>query len=58
MLVSFFEKVPGCYFLLYNPLPFDDGVIYPAHNSKFMMDDSVLYKGAALFMQTVIDYLG
>ncbi|ALP90904.1 MULTISPECIES: M20 metallopeptidase family protein [Clostridium] len=54
----FFEKVPGCYFLLYNPLPFDDGVIYPAHNSKFMMDDSVLYKGAALFMQTVIDYLG
>lgn len=53
----FFEKVPGCYFLLYNPLPFDDGIIYPAHNSKFMMDDSVLYKGAAVFYQTVMDYL-
>lgn len=53
----FFEKVPGCYFLLYNPLPFDDGKIYPAHNSKFMMDDSVLYKGVAVFYQTVKDYL-
>ena len=53
----FFEKVPGCYFLLYNPLCFEDGIIYPAHNSKFMMDDSVLFKGTALFFQTVMDYL-
>ncbi|WP_293976438.1 M20 family metallopeptidase [uncultured Clostridium sp.] len=53
----FFERVPGCYFLLYNPMAFDDGVIYPAHNSKFMMDDSVLYRGTAIFLQTIIDYL-
>lgn len=52
-----FERVPGCYFLLHNPLAFDDGIIYPAHNSKFMMDDSVLYKGVALFLQCIKDYL-
>lgn len=53
----FFEKVPGCYFLLHNPQAFDDGIVYPVHNSKFMLDDSVLYKGTALFLQTVIDFL-
>ncbi|WP_294401844.1 M20 family metallopeptidase [uncultured Clostridium sp.] len=53
----FFEEVPGCYFLLYNPLKFDDGVIYPTHNCRYMMDDSVLFKGAAVFFQTIVDYL-
>lgn len=53
----FFEKIPGCYFRLYNPLAFEDGIVYPAHNSKYMMDDSVLYKGVALMLQTAVDYL-
>lgn len=53
----FFEKVKGCYFKLYNPVAFEDGIVYPLHNSKYMMDDSVLYKGVALFLQSAIDYL-
>lgn len=53
----FFERVPGCYFRLYNPVAFEDGVVYPAHNSKYLMDDSVLYRGIALMLQTTIDYL-
>ncbi|MBE6062231.1 MAG: amidohydrolase [Clostridium butyricum] len=53
----YFEKVPGCYFRLYNPKAYEDGVIYPAHNSKFMMDDTVLYKGVAAFIKTSMDIL-
>lgn len=53
----FFEKVPGCYFRLYNPSPFEDGSVYPPHNSKYIMDDSVLYKGVAVMLQSAIDYL-
>ncbi|MFW2490130.1 M20 metallopeptidase family protein [Clostridium chromiireducens] len=53
----FFEKIPGCYFRLYNPAAFEDGVVYPAHNSKYMMDDSVLCRGAAVMLQAALDYL-
>lgn len=53
----FFEKVKGCYFKLYNPVAFEDGIIYPLHNSKYIMDESVLHKGVALFLQSVMDYL-
>lgn len=53
----FFERIPGCYFKLYNPAACDDGIIYPPHNAKYNMDDSVLYKGAALLLQAAIDYL-
>ena len=53
----FFEKVKGCYFKLYSPVAFEDGIVYPLHNSKYIMDDSVLYKGVALFLQTAIDFL-
>jgi amidohydrolase len=53
----FFERIPGCYFRLYNPVAFEDGIVYPAHNSKYMMDDSVLYRGVAVMLQSAIDYL-
>lgn len=52
----FFEKVPGTYFLLNTSMP-QDGQLYPIHNSKFMLDDSVLYRGAALFVQAALDAL-
>lgn len=52
----FFEKVPGVYFLL-NTLKEHNGEVYPPHNSKFQVDDSVLYIGTALFVQAVLDYL-
>lgn len=53
----YFEKVPGCYFRLYNPKAYEDGVVYPAHNSKYIMDDSVLCNGVKMFIKTAIDYL-
>ena len=53
----FYQKVPGCFFRLYSAAPFADGQIYPAHSSRFVLDDSVLYRGAALFVQSVFDQL-
>jgi len=53
----FFQKAPGCFFRLYSTLPFSDGEIYPAHSSRFVLDDSVLYRGTALFLQNIFDHL-
>lgn len=53
----FYQQVPGCFFRLYSPAPFTDGAVYPAHSSRFVLDDSVLYRGAALFLQNVFDHL-
>ena len=53
----FYQKVPGCFFRLYSAAPFTDGEIYPAHSSRFVLDDSVLYRGTALFLQNVFDQL-
>ncbi|HWR40525.1 MAG TPA: M20 family metallopeptidase, partial [Patescibacteria group bacterium] len=47
----FYQKVPGCFFRLVSSAPFADGESYPAHSSKFVLDDSVLYRGTALFLQ-------
>jgi amidohydrolase len=51
----FLEKVPGSfYFLSSAPL----GRVYPHHNPKFDIDENVLWKGVAILVQTVIDWLG
>ena len=50
-------KVPGCFFRLYNPAPFVDGEIYPGHNARFVLDDSILYEGTALLAQGAVDFL-
>ena len=55
-MAFFLEKAPGTFFFLSNPKAVN-GVEYPHHNSKFDIDDSLLYKGSALFVQTVVDYL-
>ena len=55
-MAYFMEKAPGTFFFLSNPNEID-GVIYPHHNSKFDVDESLFYKGTALFIQTVFDYL-
>lgn len=52
----FFEKVPGAYFFL-NTTKQENGEIYPLHNARFQLDDSVLYRGAAVFAQASVDYL-
>ena len=53
----FYQQVPGCFFRLCSAAPFADGEIYPAHSSRFVLDDSVLYRGTALFLQNVFDQL-
>lgn len=53
----FYQKVPGCFFRLFSQAAFADGEVYPAHSSRFVLDDSVLYRGSALFAQAVLDYL-
>ena len=53
----FYQKVPGCFFWLQSVTPFTDGEFYPAHSSRLGLDDSVLYRGTALFLQSVFDYL-
>ena len=55
-MAFFLEQAPGTFFFLSNPMEVD-GVIYPHHNSKFNIDESLLIKGTSLFVQTVFDYL-
>ena len=52
----YYQMVPGCFFNLCCTAPHSDGKVYPAHNSKFVVDDSQLYKGTAIFVQAVMDY--
>ncbi len=55
-MAYFLEKAPGTFFFLNNPKEVG-GVVYPHHNPKFDIDESILYKGAALFVQGVVDFL-
>ncbi|NLM06759.1 MAG: amidohydrolase [Tissierellia bacterium] len=52
----YLEEVPGAYLFISNPLAID-GVCYAQHNPKFALDESVLYRGVACFVQHVFDYL-
>lgn len=54
----FYQLVPGCFFNLNCGAPAPDGNYYPGHNSKFAIDDTLLYKGAAIFLQAVQNYFG
>ncbi len=49
----YFEKVPGCYFFLssYKAI---DGEVHPHHNSKFCLDETVLWKGAAALAEAAV----
>lgn len=53
----YFQEVPGCLFRFCNPRPFSDGVIYPLHSNKMLLEDSNLYRGTALLVQSALDYL-
>ena len=53
----YYQMVPGCFFNLCCQDAHADGKVYPGHNSKFVVDDSLLYRGTAVFVQGAIDYL-
>jgi amidohydrolase len=55
-MAYFLEKAPGTFFFLSNPREVD-GVVYPHHTSKFDIDESIFYKGAALLVQGAADFL-
>ncbi|NLY36966.1 MAG: amidohydrolase [Tissierellia bacterium] len=55
-MAYFLEKAPGTFFFL-NNIRKIGGESYPHHNSKFDLDESLFYKGTALFVQTALDYL-
>lgn len=52
----FLNEVPGTYFYLCNPKEIE-GEYYPHHNSKFDIDESEMWKGAAILIQATLDYL-
>lgn len=53
----YYQLVPGCFFNLCCVAPASDGKVYPVHNCHMTVDDSVLYKGTAIFVQAAFDYL-
>ncbi|MDU5079652.1 M20 family metallopeptidase [Tissierella carlieri] len=55
-MAYFLKAVPGTFFFMNTPKAVD-GVFYPHHNSKFDINEDVLWKGAALLIQGAIDYL-
>ena len=52
----YLQKVPGTFFYLGSNNE-NKGIVYPHHNSKFNIDEDVLWIGTAIFLQAVIDYL-
>lgn len=55
-MAYFLEQVPGTYFFLGSILK-QDGVQYPHHNSRFMLDESVFVTGTTLLVQGAVDWL-
>jgi amidohydrolase len=55
-MAYFLEQVPGTYFFLGSIME-QEGVQYPHHNSRFMLDESVFVTGTALLVQGAVDWL-
>ena len=53
----FLQKARGTFFMLSNPKIYENGVVYPHHNSKFDIDESQFYKGVTAFLSTIFKYL-
>lgn len=55
-MAYYLEEVPGTFFFLggFNE---EKGMVYPHHNSKFMIDEDVFWRGTALMAQGAIDWL-
>lgn len=52
----FLQKAPGTFFYLNNPKQVE-GEFYPHHSSKFDIDETQLWKGAAVMIQAALDWL-
>lgn len=55
-MAYFLNEVPGTFFFMNTPKAVD-GQYYPHHNSKFDIEDNMLWRGTALLLQATIDFL-
>jgi len=55
-MAYFLNEAPGTFFFMSTPRAVN-GEYYPHHNSKFDINEEVLWKGAALLIKGVMDYL-
>ena len=55
-MAFFFERVPGCYFLVGAANP-DKGCIHPHHSPRFNIDEDSLAIGVEVFVRSVERYL-
>lgn len=51
------ERIPGCYLFLASMQPDADGKCHPHHNEHFCLDETVLWRGAAVFVQAALDLM-
>ncbi|MDD7463243.1 MAG: amidohydrolase [Anaerococcus sp.] len=51
------KEVPATFIFFTNPKVYDDGSIYPNHNSKFDLDESSFYKAVSVFVETAFKVL-
>lgn len=52
----YINNVPGSFGILGSSKAHSDGNIYPHHNSKFCLDESVFWIGTAVFVQCAMDF--
>lgn len=50
----YFERVPGCFLFLSSMARDGDGTVYPHHHAKFRLDEGVLWRGAAVLVQSAL----
>lgn len=55
-MAYYLAEAPGTYFFLGGANP-EKGPVYPHHNSKFVVDEDVFWKGAALLAKGAINWL-
>ena len=53
----YFERIPGCFLFLSNMAPHSDGHIYPHHHARFVLDESLLWKGAAALARAAMELM-
>ena len=56
-MAYYLKEVPGTFFTISNLKADIEGNTYPNHSSKFDIDESLLWKGVAVFIQFAIDFL-
>jgi len=54
-MAFFLKEAPGTFFFLGSPKAGED--MYPHHHPKFDLDESVMWKGTALFAATAYSWL-